>query len=226
MLEYRLQRTIENDEDHNPVPRTGFHDGRKVLDIVQEHHRKLSSILRSDDFITQSVIDLMVEEMLEVPEGRPTADQLLVKSERILSKARSQYAALGNVPSQQNKSTIPYTRPVLPRSPLSNYEIAMPMEGQTPSNQIITYRSKSSTWRVSQNLKGDQTNELTNVSEQQQFPSIVQPSSNRLTNPVNTDAGTTRVMGPPLLPLTPRLLISDSDDFSSSVGKETFFHVT
>jgi hypothetical protein len=77
----------------------------------------------------------MVEEMLEIPEGRPTADQLWIKSQRILSRAEDRYAVLVDNASELGKSTTERLRSI-PQSPPSIYETAANVESVTFSNRI------------------------------------------------------------------------------------------
>lgn len=111
LLNYRNARKTEIDADCSPAPTSSFHDGGRLLSIVQEHHQGLFSIFQHQDFITQFVVDGMVEDMLGIPEDRPTADQLWIKSQRILSKAEDRFTASEGRTSERGRVAM-----VCPRS--------------------------------------------------------------------------------------------------------------
>ncbi|KAF4634094.1 hypothetical protein G7Y89_g4015 [Cudoniella acicularis] len=133
LSKYRQQRKIENYADGNMSPGNSFHDGGNLLDIITEHHRKLSETLRKQDFITQAVVDNMIEEMLEIPEGRPTAEQLWIRSQRILSKAEDRYAAKADDISEESKATI-----VPQRQLISDFKSS---ESETPMLKAVVTQS-------------------------------------------------------------------------------------
>jgi hypothetical protein len=91
LADYRKQRLADNDRI---VFKGGdcFHDGERVLPCVIDTHKEIEDRLRRSDYITQDVLDSMVEEMLW-EEDRPNAKALWRKAEGVLSRARQRLGA-------------------------------------------------------------------------------------------------------------------------------------
>ncbi|KAF8850604.1 hypothetical protein BDZ45DRAFT_186822 [Acephala macrosclerotiorum] len=165
---YRRKRKDEVDMRGRFASRPYFHDGLGILDTVQDHHRLLLDMLRSQDDISRSVVSLMIEEMLEVPEGRPNADQLWYKAQRILSKAEDQCAASTDNKSERSQSTVVFRSPAQIFSPIkdeveaANVTTPIPFEDpdqQESSINLVAVKSSCLTREndVSQTLPGSQS---------------------------------------------------------------------
>lgn len=89
--DYRKQRMADTDRI---LFKGGdcFHDGERVLPSVVDAHKEIEDRLRRSDYITQDVLDSMVEEMLW-EEDRPNAKALWRKAEGVLSRARQRLGA-------------------------------------------------------------------------------------------------------------------------------------
>jgi hypothetical protein len=87
---YRQQRKQEVLDKPSFRDEDCFHDGEKVLKTVRTMHDRLRTGARRFDCLTKDLVELMLHEMLETSESRPTATQLLTKSERILKEAEEQ----------------------------------------------------------------------------------------------------------------------------------------
>jgi hypothetical protein len=125
ILEYRAERRSEIDRITDFLSGDGFHNGETLLDVVPKHHQDLLTSLSHDDFVTKAVLTRMVEDMLEVPDGRPTANQLWIKSQRILRRAEDHRVNSTDEFSEKSRSTTtqssysqrPTLPPTLPPSP-------------------------------------------------------------------------------------------------------------
>jgi hypothetical protein len=91
LADYRQQRMADTDRI---LFKGGdcFHDGERVLPCVVDTHKEIEDRLRRSDYITQDVLDSMVEEMLW-EEDRPNAKALWRKAEGVLSRARQRLGA-------------------------------------------------------------------------------------------------------------------------------------
>ena len=90
VVQYRNERKDEISKIAEFQDADCFHDGRKVLMAVKESHRKSTTNLRTEDYITKAVVDRMITNMLEVPPARPTAANLWYISKGIVLEARNQ----------------------------------------------------------------------------------------------------------------------------------------
>ena len=120
LADYRKQRMADTDRI---LFKGGdcFHDGERVLPSVIEAHKEIEDRLRRSDYITQDVLDSMVEEMLW-EEDRPNAKALWRKAEGVLSRARQRMGAnSGDEMSRHSSSghrSLPPLRSQPPTKPL------------------------------------------------------------------------------------------------------------
>ncbi len=86
LMNYRQQRRIATAQI--PEFRDGncFHDGQRVLEVVDNLPKRLLPDMRRSDHITARVLD-MVREMLEESQARPKAAQLSSRRKRMLGDA-------------------------------------------------------------------------------------------------------------------------------------------
>jgi hypothetical protein len=116
---YRGERLAETSQ----IPDFGdgdcFHNGQQRLRAVGASHETTIRSLRKGDTITQRVLDVMVEEMLNVKaDARPSADNLWSKATRILNEAQEELQSLNARRSTRKVPTLPASQrsppPVLP----------------------------------------------------------------------------------------------------------------
>jgi len=117
--DYRKQRLADTDRI---LFKGGdcFHDGERVLPSVLEAHKEIEDRLRRSDYITQDVLDSMVEEMLW-EEDRPNAKALLRKAEGVLSRARQRLGSNSGDEVSRHSSghrSLPPLRSLPPTKPL------------------------------------------------------------------------------------------------------------
>lgn len=65
-----------------------FHDGEKLLTVVEDEHAKASRFRRRSDSVTQAVVNMIQEMLVEDPQVRLSAAQCHDKSKRLLRAAR------------------------------------------------------------------------------------------------------------------------------------------
>lgn len=97
-----------------------FHDGNRILTAVRESHKKSTTNLRTEDYITKTVVDRMIADMLDVAPARPTAANLWYKSKGIVSEARQQLQLANTFPSGErraSRSTLSRSRTVPEHTP-------------------------------------------------------------------------------------------------------------
>jgi hypothetical protein len=117
--DYRKQRMADTDRI---LFKGGdcFHDGERVLPSVVDAHREIEDRLRRSDYITQDVLDSMVEEMLW-EEDRPNAKALWRKAEGVLSRARQRLGSNAGDELSRHSSghrSLPPLRSLPPTKPL------------------------------------------------------------------------------------------------------------
>ena len=104
VIQYRNERKDEISKIAEFQDADCFHDGSKVLIAVKESHRKSTTNLRTEDYITKVVVDRMITDMLEVAPARPTAANLWYKSKGIVLEARNQLH-LATFPSGERRDS-------------------------------------------------------------------------------------------------------------------------
>lgn len=120
LADYRKQRMADTDRI---LFKGGdcFHDGERVLPSVVDAHREIEDRLRRSDYITQDVLDSMVEEMLW-EEDRPNAKALWRKAEGVMSRSRQRLSSTSGDESSRNSSghgrSLPPLRSQPPTKPL------------------------------------------------------------------------------------------------------------
>lgn len=123
--EYRQQRMAATERIRGFHEGDCFHDGKKVLDIVRTWHEELSGYKRGQDYVTDILWNKMLEEMLGVPDIRPSARVLWEKSKMVLEEAERRLTqqspgaparALTSAPAipSQSPSGQPRTPPQIP----------------------------------------------------------------------------------------------------------------
>lgn len=139
---YRRERFAETREIPNFRDGDCFHNGHQRLKAVDASHKVTSQSPRTDDKVTQRVLDRMVEEMLHTDEdARPTAVQLWAKVSDILTAARADLNAL-KVKSL-GKESVYYFDPDRPRTP-----VQIP-SGIPPFLSLVPVESQG--YRINQN---------------------------------------------------------------------------
>ncbi|KAF4628548.1 hypothetical protein G7Y89_g9603 [Cudoniella acicularis] len=115
--DYRQERRIETSRIPGFRDADCFHNGESLLQAVLNSHEKTQPNLQRADFITQAVIEQMINPMLEVSGGRPSAKVLRHTSCRLLRKATEAFQAFsfrqGAVASSARVRPLP---PVMPPS--------------------------------------------------------------------------------------------------------------
>lgn len=127
VLEYRERRRQE-------IERKGgfrdgddfFHNGQDdLLNTVVSHHAELTSVLRHCDYVTNSVLKMVKDDMLRSSNsgGRKAARCLQRQSERIIEDAQAQYNKTRPVSS--SSSHMPSSSPHVSSNTLYTHEPAM-----------------------------------------------------------------------------------------------------
>jgi hypothetical protein len=86
---YRQNRQDETRRIYNFRDGGCFHNGKEMLQSVNNMHAQVFEDVRGSDHVTKSVIKKMIDEMLDNVEGRPTAVQLWSKCQKILQDAET-----------------------------------------------------------------------------------------------------------------------------------------
>jgi serine/threonine protein kinase len=90
LIKYRDMRKEETSRIHGHRDRGCFHDSDgAVLTSVKSMHDEVFENVRNSDHITKSVIKKLCDEMLDIVEGRPDAQQCWRKAQRILEDAET-----------------------------------------------------------------------------------------------------------------------------------------
>ncbi len=107
--EYRRRRRLETKKVPNFEEGECFHNGVETLAIVREMHRDLHEEVRRADYITGKACS-MVTDMLVPSEGRPNANQLRLKSSRIIGEANDELKR-SSTRTSMHSPTSPLQRP-------------------------------------------------------------------------------------------------------------------
>jgi hypothetical protein len=117
VVQYRNERKDEISTIAEFQDADCFHNGSKVLMAVKESHRKSTTNLRTEDYITKAVVDRMITDMLDVAPARPTAANLWYKSKGIVSDARHQLQLAASPPGERSRTVPEHTPPSPPVLP-------------------------------------------------------------------------------------------------------------
>jgi hypothetical protein len=156
--DYRKQRMADTDRI---LFKGGdcFHDGERVLPSVVDAHKEIEDRLRRSDYITQDVLDSMVEEMLW-EEDRPNAKALWRKAEGVLSRARQRMGSNAGDELSRNSSghrSLPPLRSLPPTKPLPVPPRPQPVGLSSIAEQVSNvekWRSQVTTSVVSSSQPG------------------------------------------------------------------------
>jgi hypothetical protein len=130
-----------------------FHDGKGVLEVVPDWHRKLSRYKRASDHVTDTLWTEMLRDMLGVQDIRPNGRMLLQRSNIVLTAARARLAASagpsagfsGSLPRaltsapaipSQSQTQKPRTPPQVPPGLLWSQNSPPPHQWQSSSSPI------------------------------------------------------------------------------------------
>ena len=86
---YRIQRQNERSRKIRLSHIDSFHDGERVLNVVNRYHQEVVDNLRARDLVTGPILHKFVHNMLEKAEGRPTATRLSFQIREILAQVAS-----------------------------------------------------------------------------------------------------------------------------------------
>ncbi|KAB2577294.1 hypothetical protein DBV05_g4043 [Lasiodiplodia theobromae] len=115
--QYRADRKAETDKIRDFKDHGCFHDGEKILESVESTHIKIVASKRKTDHITRNVLETMVQDMLGEENVRPNAQQLWLKSQRLLRQANdarqnSKWSSTTESPTSSRNPTLTQEPPV------------------------------------------------------------------------------------------------------------------
>ena len=112
---YRQARSAETDQIEGFRDGDCFHNGETPLRCIEQYHLAASENMTVSDTLTTQVIDHMISYMLdERSEARLSAQQLWLKSDRLIGQARKML--LDRASKNSTKSSQPMTPPHVPLS--------------------------------------------------------------------------------------------------------------
>ncbi|KAG8532869.1 uncharacterized protein KY384_002747 [Bacidia gigantensis] len=88
VAEYRQKRQEEISIQYGIPDSDCFYREREVLKVVGKRHKDAIADLRPRDFVTKSVLNMLVDNMLQEPQGRLNSKQVLFRSTKIIAKAK------------------------------------------------------------------------------------------------------------------------------------------
>ena len=89
LLRYRDSRQRETSQLKNFQDQGSFHDGEIVLKTVAVMHKEVMKYRRPTDYISQRVVDMMINDMLGDADERPNTKQLRKKAVNVLEYAKT-----------------------------------------------------------------------------------------------------------------------------------------
>lgn len=90
VVEYRRRRSEEIEYKGGNAGEHIFHFDGNLLDAVTNIHQDIMGELRTIDYMTRSVLDRLVDDMLQ-HETRPSAKQIFEKSQRLIKEAETRF---------------------------------------------------------------------------------------------------------------------------------------